>query len=403
MNAVPPVERLEAELDAITRREAEVRAWVARADDDQLRRAVAEAGPGPLHGFTLGVKDVIDTAVLPTECGSPIHRGRLAGADAACVALARRAGAVVSGKTATTEFAVLTPTVTTNPHDRTRTPGGSSSGSAAAVASAMVRVAFGTQTAGSVIRPASFCGVCGFKPTFNLVPVTGVHPVAASLDTVGWFATTVADVAAVHEALTGEVPHAAQERWRVGLYRSHQWDAADADTVAALDRAATVLRQAGATVTEVPPFDALAGAAEAATTIMVREAARSFAWERAEHEVLLSSGLRKLLAQGDACTPDAYAGAQRAAQRARDGFDAAMAGFDVLLTPAVVGEAPPIATTGDPVFCRVWTMLGVPALTVPAGTGRAGLPVGVQLVGARWEDRTVLAAGASLERALGGG
>ncbi|MCC6434567.1 MAG: amidase [Acidimicrobiales bacterium] len=397
-------ERLEDELARIDQLEARVRAWVARAEPASLRDAVHAAPAGPLQGFTLGVKDVIDTAELPTERGSPIYRGRRAGVDAACVALARRAGAVVSGKTATTEFAVLTPTHTTNPHDETRTPGGSSSGSAAAVAAGMVRIAFGTQTAGSVIRPAAFCGVAGFKPTYHAVPVTNVNPVAASLDTVGYFATTVADLAAVHQALTGVAAPAAVAAvaLRIGVYRSHEWAAADEDTVAGIERAAAALRRAGATVLDVPLVDALADASRDATAIMLSEAARSFAWERAAHEEQLSRGLRSLLAQGDLVGAEAYADAQRGAVLARNGFDAAMTGFDAWLTPAVVGEAPPIATTGDPVFCRVWTMLGGPALTVPSGPGRGGLPVGVQLVGARWADARVLAAGAALDAALAG-
>ncbi|MFN0028081.1 MAG: amidase [Acidimicrobiales bacterium] len=412
------LDRLENELAVVEARESVVRAWVQRIDPTRLRAAVANAGDGPLGGFTLGVKDIIDTEEGTTERGSPIYRGRQAGADAACVALARRAGAVVAGKTATTEFAVLTPTVTTNPHDPTRTPGGSSSGSAAAVAAGMVRVALGTQTAGSVIRPASFCGVAGFKPTYHAVPVSGVNPFSPSLDTVGYFARTVADLAAVHLALTGmDVTAATPARSgtpRVGLYRSHQWSSADADSAAALDRAAAAWRAVGAEVVELEPIGALQHLADDAQVIMFREGSRSLARERATHEALLSSGLRKLLAIGDTTTVARYAEAQRAAEAGRAAFDAVMAGtgarggagsggiggFDVLLTPAVIGEAPPMATTGDPVFCRVWTLLGAPALTIPTSTGRHGLPVGVQLIGSRWNDPALLAAGARLEQEL---
>lgn len=419
--AVDALEALEEELTRIDQREAVVRAWVQRPDPDQLRAAVAAAGEGPLQGFTLGVKDIIDTEESTTERGSPIYRGRRAGADAACVALARRGGAVVAGKTATTEFAVLTPTVTTNPHDPTRTPGGSSSGSAAAVAAGMVRVAFGTQTAGSVIRPASFCGVAGFKPTYHAVPVTGVNPFSPSLDTVGYFARAVADLAAVHLALTGEAAAgpggaAADSAPRIGLYRSHQWPSADADSAAALDRAAHAWRAAGAEVVELDPIGALMELADHAQVIMFREGSRSLARERATHEEQLSSGLRRLLAIGDRTTMERYAEAQRAAEAGRAAFDAVMAGtgegarvgvgagaggYDALLTPAVVGEAPAMATTGDPVFCRVWTLLGAPALTIPVSRGSSGLPVGVQLIGTRWRDDALLAAGTVLERELG--
>ena len=396
--------RLEAQLACIEAHEATVQAWIQRTDPAALRAALDQAGPGPLRGFTLGVKDIMDTAELTTERGSPIYAGRRAGVDAACVTLARRAGAVVAGKTATTEFAVLTPTVTTNPLDPSRTPGGSSSGSAAAVAAGMVRVALGTQTAGSVIRPASFCGVAGFKPTYQRVPLAGVYPFAPSLDTVGYFANTVPDLARVHLALTGEAAPAGQvgsgRRLRIGLYRSHQFPRADPHSVAALESAAAVWRAAGAEVEDLEDLAELAEVADHAQTIMLQEGWRSLAWERTHHPGLLSAGLTTLLAQGEATTAAGYNEAQRAVQLARRAFDATMARFDGLLTPAVAGEAPPLDSTGDPVFCRVWTALGAPALTLPAGMGTAGLPIGVQLIGARWADGALLAVAASLESAL---
>ena len=391
-------------------REVVVRAWVDRPSAGALRRSVADAPPGPLQGWTIGVKDVIDAAGLRAERGAALYQGRTAEADAAAVALARQAGAVVAGKTATAELALVTPTVTTNPHDATRTPGGSSSGSAAAVAAGMVRLALGTQTAGSVIRPASFCGVVGFKPTFGWVPVSGVHPVSSSLDTMGCFARSVADVAALHTALTGQVTYDGSDRGaagaaagplRVGVYRSHQWPAAGPDTVTVLERAVAALRAAGAVVEPVEPVAGLADAAVVATTIMLAEVWRSLAWERSQPEHVLSAGLRRLLARAERVTADEYASAQRATIAMRAAFDTAVAGFDAWLTPAVPGEAPGMETTGDPAFCRVWTLLGGPALTVPAGTGSMGLPVGVQLVGARWDDARVLAVGAVLEAAMG--
>jgi len=335
--------RCEAELAAVAAREPVVRAWVDRPAADELRAEVTNAAAGPLQGWTVGVKDVIDTATLRTERGSALYRGRLAGADAACVALLRAAGAVVAGKTATAELALVTPTVTTNPHDPARTPGGSSSGSAAAVAAGMVRVAIGTQTAGSVIRPAAFCGVVGHKPTFGWVPVSGVHPVASSLDTVGTFASTVADVVELHRVLTGDDAPARPHRLRVGLYRSHQWPLAGPDAVAAIDRAAAALRAAGVRVDQVEPVDALAGAAEVATTIMMAEAWRSLAWERAQPDELLSAGLRRLLARAGRIGGDDYAAAQRMAGDLRGAFEAAIDGYDAWLTPAVLGEAPGMA------------------------------------------------------------
>ena len=394
------VDGLEAELAAVAQGEAVVRAWVDRPGEAELRRAVADAPAGPLQGWTIGVKDVIDTASLRTERGSAIYRGRQADSDAACVALARAAGAVVAGKTATAELALVTPALTTNPYDRTRTPGGSSSGSAAAVAADMVRVALGTQTAGSVIRPASFCGVVGFKPTFGWVSVRGVHPVAPSLDTVGYFARTVADIADLHTALTAQVVSPPVWRVRVGLYRSHQWPAAGPDSARAMERAATALRAAGAMVVPVELVADLGDAGEVATTMMVAEAWRTLAWERSQPEELLSLGLRRLLARGAKVSAEDYVGAQRRAVAIRASFDAAIEGFDAWLTPAVVGEAPGIETTGDPAFCRVWTLAGGPAITIPSGPGVSGLPVGVQLVGSRWDDATLLAVAAELEAAL---
>lgn len=397
-------QRVEDEIATVAAREPVVRAWVRRHPDDVLRACVADAPAGPLHGFTVGVKDVIDTVELPTQCNSPIWAGRVAEADASAVALVRAAGAVVTGKTVTTEFAYFTPGPTTNPHDPERTPGGSSSGSAAAVAAQMVRVAFGTQTGGSIIRPGSFCGVVAFKPTFDAAPFHGVHPLAASLDTLGWYARTIDDVELVLSVLTAQAGTAAlPPAPRIGLYRTHDESRAEPGTIAELERVAAALDAAGAEVVELDPFPSFAGLGAAHGVIMAAEACRAMAWERLTHPELVSAQLTKLIATGAAVTGQEYADAQRQAVAGRATLHETFGTdrFDALLTPAAPGEAPlGLTTTGSAVFNRVWTMLRVPCVTLPAATGPHGLPVGVQLVGARWADRELLATARFVATAL---
>lgn len=398
------VEDFEAELSRVADREPEVRAWVTRHDDDELRRARRSLPAGPLHGWTLGVKDVIDTADLPTERGSPIYAGRITVNDATCVALARRAGALVAGKTVTTEFAFFAPAATTNPYNPDHTPGGSSSGSAAAVADGMVRVAFGTQTVGSVIRPAAFCGVVGFKPTHQLVPLTGVATLAQSLDTVGWFARSVADAGAVFEAMTGTAPPSPADRpLRIGSYRSHQWPSAQLELAGVLDDAADRLAAAGVDVVALDPLPHLDAVFEYAATVLNYEFARVFSWERQHHFDLISPLVQKSLARAEDVDLGDYVEAQRALTVARRAHQIYLEdnGLDALLTPSSPGEAPPIKTTGDSVFNREWTALGVPAITLPTGLGPLGLPVGVQLTGSMWADGDLLSVAARAEAILG--
>ncbi len=394
---------LDSELARVAERESTVRAWVARHDDDDLRRAHRSLPPGPLHGWSLGVKDVIDTADLPTERGSAVYRGRTTANDAACVALARRAGALVVGKTATTEFALFNPTVTTNPYNPERTPGGSSSGSAAAVADGMVRAAFGTQTVGSVIRPAAYCGVVGFKPTHQLIPLTGVATLATTLDTVGWLTRSVADSASMFEAMTGHRPQTADAPIRIGRYRSHQWSDAQPEAIAELDDVADRLADAGIEVIEVDPLPHLESVAVHSTTVLQYEIARVFCWEREHHPEAIALPVRKLLARADAVGLEGYRLAQIELDAVRRQHDGWLAGneIDALLTPSSCGEAPMLESTGDPVFNRTWTTLGVPALHLPTGAGPNALPVGVQLTGARWFDADLLAVAATLEATLG--
>ncbi|MEZ5409321.1 MAG: amidase [Acidimicrobiales bacterium] len=401
---------LEAELAAVAAREPAVQAWTARHGDDELRALVAEAaaGGGPLAGWTLGVKDVIDTADLPTGRGSPIYTGRRPSEDAACVALARAAGAVVAGKTTTTEFALFTPTATTNPHNGTRTPGGSSSGSAAAVAAGMVRVAYGTQTVGSVLRPAAFCGVVGFKGSHGAVPMNGVGALALSLDTLGWHTRSVADAAVLQAVLTGAArpggdPAGGQSGPpRFGLYRSHVWDRAQPELEPLLVAVTDRLRAAGADVIELDPAPHLAPVVDAGAVILAVESALVFAWERAHHADQIHEKILRLLAKGDRTDRAQYHEAQRAVAAARAAHDRWLddLGVDALLTPSAPGEAVPIDTTGDSIFNATWSTLGVPAIQIPAGTGPLGLPLGVQLTGRRWADAALFAPAAWVEAAL---
>ncbi|HIF66426.1 MAG TPA: amidase [Acidimicrobiia bacterium] len=392
------------QLDRISKRDGTVRAWVHRHDDETILSALATAPRGPLSGWTLGVKDVIDTFDLPTERGSPIYAGRTTLNDAACVALAREAGAVVMGKTVTTEFALFTPNVTTNPHNSAHTPGGSSSGSAAAVADGQVRAAFGTQTVGSVVRPAAYCGVVGFKPTHQLVPLTGVATLSHAFDTVGWFTQGVDDAATMFSALTGTAVLTTEQPLRIGRYRSHQWDAATSETVAVMDSACDALCQRSTEVVELDPLPHLESVFEAANTILHYEIVRVFAWEQTHHYELISDLARKMLVRAKDVTHEQYTAAHLtliAARREHDEFMAVNA-FDALLTPSTPGEAPLIKTTGDSVFNRVWTALGVPAIHLPLAMGPTGLPLGVQLTGRSWRDGDLLASAALGEAAFNG-
>src|SRR5260221_5304076 len=374
-------------LDRIAAREPEVGAW-AHVDPDQ---ALAEARArdqattrGPLHGIPIGVKDIMDAADMPTAYVSRAYHGSRPRADAACVALARDAGAVVLGKTVTTEFAALSPGKTRIPHNSAHTPGGSSSGSAAGVADFMVPLAFGTQTAGSIIRPASFCGVVGYKPSFGLVAISGTKALAPSLDTVGGFARSVADIALFIAAIAGRpelVPKAPAARPRIGVYRTQPWEQAQPATVAALDEARERLARAGASLSERPTFAAFDRLVPAQLAIMGHETARNLAWERISRANEVMPRTAGLFAEGLTVTPAAYDEARHYAAAARAQLAEFFGDFDAMLVPAAPGEAPAAATTGDPVFNRPWTLLHLPCVTLPGRRGPAGLPVGVQLAG----------------------
>jgi Asp-tRNA(Asn)/Glu-tRNA(Gln) amidotransferase A subunit family amidase len=396
---------LTACLARITSDEPGVQAWECLEPERALAEArAADAHPRPpLYGLPIGIKDIIDTQDLPTACGSAVYRDRRPARDAACVAQLRLAGGVILGKTVTTEFAAYTPGRTRNPRHLSHTPGGSSSGSAAAVAAMMVPASLGTQTAGSVIRPASFCGVFGCKPTFGRLSMEGVHPLAPSLDTLGVFCRALEDVPLLLSALGLSLEGATQERRpRVGLWRTELWSLGSPSTQEAVEGAARTLAAAGAAVREVELAVAGESLADAQATVMAVEAASSLSQLRLTHSEALSPRLRALLDEGSAMPPARYraalATAEAGRQRARELFKE----VDVLLTPSAVGEAPAgLDATGDPAFNRTPTLLGLPCLNVPGAVGPGGLPVGLQLVGRAGADADFLAAAAWVTARLG--
>jgi amidase len=389
---------VEALLARIREREPTVHAWAHLDEAGALRQARAcDAQPatGLLHGLPVGWKDVIDCAGLPTGCGSPIHAGRLAAVDAGAVAMSRRAGALVLGKTVTTEFATSHPGPTTHPLNAAHTPGGSSSGSAAAVADGMVPLAIGTQTGGSVIRPASFCGVVGFKPSFGLINRYGVKQLADSFDTVGTFARSVEDTAMLVAALTGRSDFEqlrATPLAQIVLCKDSDWKDAAPETVQALEATLSALSAAGARVTtrELPPD--FAGMATAHQRIEYFELARALQHEYRLHPELLSPALLSRIEKGLDCPPAQYEEALALRARCALLMQDFMRDTDLLLVPAAPGEAPlGLQSTGKATFNRLWTALGLPCVTLPGHRGPLGLPVGVQFIAGQRQDARLLA------------
>jgi Asp-tRNA(Asn)/Glu-tRNA(Gln) amidotransferase A subunit family amidase len=396
-------------LERIEQCEGEVGAWEFLDPDLALAKARArdgEAPRGPLHGVPVGLKDIVDTAEMPTACGTPIYRGRRPSSDAACVERLLAAGAVPLGKTVTTELATWHPGKTRNPHNPAHTPGGSSSGSAAAVAARMTPLALGTQTVGSTIRPAAFCGVLGIKPTFDSVDLAGVRRTSLRLDTIGVFARHPFDLRLQLEALGAVKPARDGNRsrsLRVGMVHTPWWESADADSRAALERAAAALEERGAQIVERELPRELGELTEVHDVVATVEIANHCAREYDEHAELLSERMRAEIERGRAIDREDYRAAVERANILGPLLEPTFARCHALLVPAVTGEAPHgLEWTGDPVFCRAWSMLGLPVATVPALRGSAGLPVGVQLVGPAGGDLAVLVAVEELFAGLGG-
>ena len=420
---IDAVDVIKAYLDRTAEVEDIVQAWahldperaLAQAEEaDQARREGKTLGP--LHGVPVGVKDIFDTQDYPTEDGTVLHAGRAPHTDAAAVSRLRAAGAVIMGKTVTTELAVYSPGKTRNPHDPARTPGGSSSGSAAAVASYMTPLCLGTQTNGSVIRPAAYCGVFGFKPTFGLISRHRILQQSRPLDQVGVFARGIEDVALLAESLIGfdeqdpdtrpiakpallatareEPPLTPQ----LAFVRTPAWNQAEDTTHEAF---AEIVEHLGGAVEEVDLPQQFNDAVALHRTIMEADLARSFEQEYARGRDRLSSVLREMIERGQKVLAVDYNEAVSRIGTLNTLLNAIFHKYDAILTPATTGEAPMgVESTGSPVFCTLWTLCGVPAITLPLMTGPAGLPLGVQLVGAKGDDARLLRTGRWLTQAV---
>lgn len=410
---VSAIDMAEAALARVEAVDGDIEAWTY-LDPDYIReqagaldRYRATGGPlGPLHGLPIGLKDNIDTADMPTENGTSLDAGRRPRADAVLVRRLREAGAVIMGKTVTTELAYFEPGKTRNPHNRDHSPGGSSSGSVAAVASAQVPLAIGTQTNGSVIRPASFCGIVGFKPTFGLIPRSGVLRTSGPLDTVGVFARSIADAALLADAIAGNDPGdpdsiltAAPRLHRtalseppvtpsLALVRTPIWDKADVATREAFDELAEALGD-NCDVVDLPsPF---ADGHEILRTIMYASMAKNLAGYHERGADKLSKKTTDLIMEGRQILAADYLAALDWVEVLNAGLEEIFERYDAIVTPAALGEAPRgLETTGDPAFCTLWTLCGTPSITLPLLQGESGLPVGVQLVGPRLQDGRLL-------------
>ncbi len=396
-------------LDRVAARDPAVRAW-AFVDPAAVLRQARELDKvprrGPLHGIPIGIKDVIDTADMPTCHNSPHYQGHRPGADAACVATLRAAGALILGKTDTTEFAAAGRWAATgNPHDLSRTSGGSSSGSAAAVADEHVPLALGTQTGGSLIRPASFCGVFALKPTWGLVSREGAKLYSLTLDTIGWYGRSVADLRLLAElfGLGAAVPPVSLRDARIGLCRSPIWDLAEPATRDAFTEAADRLAAAGA---DLVPLDLPASFRDMPTrvhrTILHSEGRAAFLSLIRTFGDAVHDDFRHRVENRDGFTHEMLRDAYDVAARCRAEFDTIAKGFTAVLTPSAVGEAPAGRNPGNPVFNQMWTLLHVPCVNVPSRRGPHGLPVGVTLTGPRFSDQSLLATAESVAGCLQG-
>ena len=391
-------------LARIAARDHEVHAW-AFLDPDLV---IAEARlldqrtvRGPLHGLPVGIKDIILTRDMPTRYNSSIYRDALPAHDAACVALLRGAGALILGKTETVEFAATgSPPPTANPHDLRRTPGGSSSGSATCVADGHVPLALGTQTGGSMIRPASFCGVFAMKPTWGLVSRDGVKAFAPTLDTIGWFARTAQDLALLYNVFDPEPADIAAFQVagaRIAVCRSPFWDQAEPATQAAFMEGARRLRDAGAYVVDLELPDAFAALGKVQGQIMRAEGRSSFLSEYRQAADRLHPSIRAIVENREGLSRQELRAAYDQAAEARAAFDLIAPGFDAVFTPSVPGEAPVgLAHTGAMTFNAMWTLLHVPCIHVPGFSGPSGMPVGLTLTCGRYDDRKLLGVAAAV-------
>ena len=404
-----PSELMRAYLERISELETDIKAFKTINVDDCIDKARAldkQKPEGLLFGIPVGVKDLIDTVDFPTGYGSPIYDRHQPSWDAPCVVQVQQHGGIIMGKTVTTEFAIYHPGKTANPHNIAHTPGGSSSGSAAAVAAQFVPFAFGTQTAASIYRPAAYCGVVGYKPTFGLINRAGVKPLAESFDTVGALANHVADAALLaaaasgaHHLLLPESPVTAKPR--IGLFKTAQWELADADSQAAVLDCVKHLTRKGLEIVDIECPEIFKSLADAQVDIMMAEAAQALRFEYVRHRGLCSEKLVGVIEQGDSINQQRLEHAHAIVDQARQALRALFNDVDLLLSPAATGPAPlGLAATGDPIFGRIWSALGNPGIVLPYTKSASGLPIGVLLSGPHSADQSLLMAGQYIEALL---
>jgi Asp-tRNA(Asn)/Glu-tRNA(Gln) amidotransferase A subunit family amidase len=391
-------------LAAIAERERIVKAF-AHFDCEKFLASTLVAGP--LEGLPVGFKDIIDVAGMPCECGSPIYRNYIPRSDAPIVSMVRRAGGTVAGKTVTSEFATREPGPTTNPRDPTRTPGGSSSGSAAAVAAGFLPFAIGTQTGGSTIGPASFCGVAALKPSFGLVPYSGIRATSWTLDTLGFYGRNVRDVAFLAASITGQdlaVNDAVHWMPRIGVTRMKVWEQISADMSEAMVAACDMSKSRGAHVVSLPVHPIFENAYQAQFLIQDFEKARCLAFEIDTHSALLSATLEQAIRDGWSIPVAHYVAAIDAAKRAQAASYDLFREVDVLIAPSASGAASiGLETTGSPNLNRLWTLLGLPCVSVPSLSDGSGMPLGISVVAPMGDDRRALRAASWLQETLSGG
>jgi len=405
-----PYALVEACLARIAERESHVSAWTILDKEFVSREltrieGIPDEKRGAIYGLPVAIKDIYDTADLPTAYGSPIYQGHRPAWDAACVARARAAGAVILGKTVTTEFAYWTAGKTRNPLDLNRTPGGSSSGSAAAVADFMVPLATGSQTVASTVRPAAYCGITGFKPGFGLISMTGVKTLAESLDTAGILGRSVGDVALLAGTMAGRAAWIdaapCPEPPSLRMARTPDWNMVADEGLAAVETAAHQLEACGAALSDEAAPELFRTLSMTQNTVLAYEAARDLASEWHHQRAQLSEQIAELIADGLSISTTTYDEALAHRALCATNIEDLFGGADFLLAPATTGEAPPLENgTGDPVMSRAWTLLGLPILTIPYGEGPNGLPLGLQIAAPPGRDTELLAAGLWIEEQL---
>ena len=411
--ALKPSELVERCLARINAREPEIRAWVcvardqAAADAKQLDAELAQGRRhGPLHGIPIGVKDIVDVRGFPTRAGSPLTNDSPAPRDAAVVARLRDAGAVILGKTVTTEYAGFDPPLTRNPWNLRHTPGGSSSGSAAAVAAGMCLAAIGTQTGGSITRPASYCGVCGFKPTFNRLSLDGVVPFSKPLDHIGPMAGCVADLKLMFEAMSDPAGDQSDDDSpivstpRLGLVESYYLEQADKNVAAVAREAVGRLQAAGAAVSIVDLPASFQDVHAMHLILMAWGAAEVHREQFLTHGDKYGREIAAMIRRGLSVDRKAHLAALEHQREFRRAMSQLFANVDVLVTPATATAAPALETTGDPKFNSPWSYSGLPTVSLPCGLSESGLPLSLQLIGASGSDRRLLAAAEWMERQL---